>query len=172
MKLRTPLAIAVVTVTGLMVGVASPVSADDTSTTFELTGGTLALTVAGTAPLTNAAAGTTDISGNLGTVSVNDGRGGTVNWNVSAASTGFTGAKVGGSSSTAVSYTGGAVTSTGTITVAAGTATTLTGTAVSVVAPTSLSGNNTASWGPLLNVTMPAGALADTYTGVVTTSIL
>ena len=86
------------------------------------------------------------------------------------ASTAFTG--VLGSSSTAVSYTGGTVLETGTITVADGTATTLTGTAASVVAPSSLSGNNTASWTPQLNVTMPAGALVDDYSGTVTTSIL
>lgn len=144
--------------------------ADDTATTFSLTGGSLTLSVQGTATLTDAATGTTAITGSLGAVSVTDERGGTANWNVSGASTAFTG--VGGSSSTAVSYTGGAVTETGTITVADGTATALTGVAASVVAPTSLSGNNTAGWSPTLNVTMPAGALADSYSGTVTTSIL
>ncbi len=44
-------------------------------------------------------------------------------------------------------------------------------TAVSVMAPTAVSGNNTASWTPTLNVTMPAGALADDYSGTVTTSV-
>src|SRR5690606_984509 len=107
-----------------------------------------------------------------GAVSVTDERGGTANWNVSGASTVFTGAIVGGSSSTSVSYTAGAVATTGTITVADGAETTLTDVADSVVAPTALSGNNTASWTPTLNVTMPAGALADAYSGTVTTSIL
>jgi hypothetical protein len=41
-----------------------------------------------------------------------------------------------------------------------------------VVAPSSVSGNNTASWNPALAVTMPAGSLADDYSGTVTTSIL
>jgi hypothetical protein len=170
MKLRTPLAIATIAVTGLMVGIASPASADDTGTTFTLTGGTLTLTVAATATLANADSGTTNISGSLGAVSVTDERGGTANWNVSAASTAFTG--VLGSSSTAVSYTGGVVAETGTITVADGGATALTAVAASVVAPSALSGNNTASWSPTLAVTMPAGALADDYSGTVTTSIL
>lgn len=146
--------------------------ADDTATTFSLTGGGLTLAVQPTATLTDAASGATAITGNLGAVSVTDARGGTANWNASGASTAFTGATVGGSSSTAVSYTGGVVTESGTITVADGAATTLTGTATSVVAPTSLSGNNSASWAPVLNVTMPAGALADSYSGTVTTSVL
>jgi hypothetical protein len=171
MKMRKPIIVAA-TVIALVTGVALPASAADTATTFTLTGGTLALSVQGTAALTNGTSGTTAISGSLGAVSVTDDRGGTVNWNVSGASTAFTGAKAGGSSSTAVSYTGGVVTETGTITVADGTAKTLTATAVSVVAPTAVSGNNTASWSPTLGVTMPAGALADTYSGTVTTSIL
>lgn len=170
MKLRTPLVVAAVA--AALVATALPASADDTATTFSLTGGTLALSVGASATLTDAATGTTAISGSLGNVSVTDNRGGVAEWNVSAASTAFTGAIVGGSSSTAVSYTGGAVTETGTITVADGVATTLTTTAASVVAPTSLSGNNTAAWVPTLAVTMPAGALADSYSGTVTTSIL
>jgi hypothetical protein len=144
--------------------------AADTDTTFTLTGGELTLSVQPTAALTNAVSGTTSVTGNLGAVSVTDARGGTEAWTASGASTAFTG--VGGSSSTAVSYTGGTVTETGTITVADGTATTLTGVATSVVAPTSLSGNNTAGWSPTLGVTMPAGALADDYSGTVTTSVL
>lgn len=146
--------------------------ADDTATTFSLTGGSLTLAVQGTATLTNATTGTTAITGNLGAVSVTDERGGTANWVASGASTAFTGALVGGSSSTAVRYTGGTVTETGTITVADGAETALTGVAASVVAPSSLSGNNTAAWSPTLDVTMPAGALADSYSGTVTTSVL
>ena len=173
MKLRAPLAIAAVTVTGLIVGIASPAAAadSDTNTTFALTGGDLTLAVQATATLTDSTSGTTAITGNLGLVSVTDERGGTAAWNVSAASTGFTGIG-GGSTSSAVSYTAGVVTESGTITVADGTATTISDVAVSVVSPTSLSGNNTASWTPVLDVTMPAGALTDDYSGVVTTSIL
>lgn len=171
MNIRTPLVLGTVA-SAVLLASALPASAETTATTFELTGGTLALSVQGTAALTNGASGSTNITGSLGAVSVNDARGGTANWNVSGASTAFTGAKVGGSSSTAVSYTGGVVTETGTITVADGTAKTLTSTPVSVVAPTALSGNNTASWTPSLAVSMPANALADNYSGTVTTSIL
>ncbi len=172
MNLRKPLVLAAVA-GALVAGTALPASAattGDTTTTFELTAGSLALTVAGTANLGPDTSGTTAISGSLGAVSVTDNRGGTANWNVSGASTAFTGPL--GSSSDAVSYTGGGVTTTGTIVVAPGTATTMSTAPASVVAPTSLSGNNTASWTPQLAVTMPAGALADNYSGTVTTSIL
>lgn len=168
MQLRKPLVI-VALATAVLAGMALPASADDTDTTFTLTGGSLTLSVQATATLTDAATGSTSISGNLGAVAVTDDRGGTAEWDVSAASTAFTGAL--GSSSTGVTYTGGTVTETGTITVADGLATAI-DTQASVVAPTSLSGNNTASWNPSLNVTMPAGALADDYSGTVTTSIL
>ncbi len=168
MQLRKPLVI-VALATAVLAGMALPASADDTDTTFTLTGGNLTLSVQATATLTDAATGSTSVSGNLGAVAVTDDRGGTAEWDVSAASTAFTGAL--GSSSTGVTYTGGTVTETGTITVADGAATAI-DTQASVVAPTSLSGNNTASWNPSLNVTMPAGALADDYSGTVTTSIL
>lgn len=79
--------------------------------------------------------------------------------------------RVKGSSLTAVAYTGGVVAETGIITVADGVSTPLTATPASVVAPMSLSGNNAAAWTPNLAVTMPAGALADDYSGTVTTSV-
>lgn len=169
MKLRASLILGTATA-GLLVVTAGPAMAADTATTFELTGGGLALSAPATAPLTNAPAGTLTITGSLGEAAVTDSRGGTVAWTASAASTAFTG--VLGSSSTAVSYTAGVVAETGTITVADGIATTLTATPASVVAPTTLSGNNTASWTSTLAVTMPAGALADDYSGTVTTSVL
>lgn len=172
MNLRKPLILGTAAF-ALVVGSALPASAADTVTTFALTGGSLAVSVQATAALTNEATSVAanDITGSLGAVSVTDDRGGTVIWNATGASTAFKGALTGGSSSTAVTYTAGVVTETGTITVADGTVKTLTATAVSVVAPTSLSGNNTASWNPTLVVSMPAGALKDTYSGTVTTSV-
>jgi hypothetical protein len=169
MRFARPLVLAVVAA-GMVTAAALPASAA-TSTTFSLTSGSLSVTAPTTAALNNAASGTTTISGSLGSMSVNDARGGTAGWTVSAISTTFTGALVSPSVSTAVSYTGGAATTTGTVTVATGTATTLTATAASVMAGSAVSGNNTAAWTPTLNVTMPASAKADTYTGTVTTSI-
>lgn len=171
MKLPIPLAIAALTVTGLIVGPASPASAA-TNTTFSLTSGALSVTVGGTAALTNAptSVAAQTISGNLGTVTVDDARGGTAGWTASAISSAFTG--TGLSLSTAVNYTGGVVTKTGTSTVADGTQKALGPIiATAVVTATGVSGNNTATWNPLLAVTMPAGALAGNYFGTVTTSI-
>ena len=168
MKLRTPLAIVALSA-AVLAGMALPAAADDTDTTFTLTGGDMTLSVQPTAALTDVATGSTAVSGNLGTVAVTDERGGTVTWSVAAVSTTFTGVR--GSTSTAVTYTGGTVAETGTITVADGALTSIDAQAP-VVAPTSLSGNNTASWSPTLVVTMPAGALADDYSGTVTTSAL
>lgn len=180
MNLRKPLILAASAAT-LLAATALPASAAagdpiDTATTFTIAGGALEFTTPTTADLGTAfTTGTLTITGPLGAVSVTDERGGVQEWIVSAASTSFIGSQT--SESTAVSYAGGVVTETGTITVANGVATALTVTdgvpdSASVVAPSFLSGNNTASWNPLLSVTMPANALADAYAGTVTTSIL
>ena len=171
MKLRMPLVLGAA-VAGLVLSTAGPASAapTDTTTTFALTGGTLAFSVQPTAVLTNAPTGNTTITGPLGAVSVTDERGGVAAWKASASSTAFTGPS--GSASTGVSYAAGVVTTTGTIAVADGGATALSAIAADVVIPGSVSGNNTASWTPTLDVSMPASALADTYTGTVTTSVV
>lgn len=169
MTLRRNLLIAALTISGMAAGFAGTANADDTDVTFTLDGGSLTFSVQAAATLTDADTGTLAISGQLGAVAVSDLRGGTAEWNVTVASSAFTG--VLGSSSTSVSYTAGVVAETGTITVADGSAVVVNSPA-SVVQPSALSGNNTAAWTPTLDVTMPAGALADDYTGTVTTSIL
>ncbi|MCD9625140.1 hypothetical protein [Rhabdothermincola salaria] len=157
--------------TALVLGVAVPASADDTTTTFSLTGGSLTLSVAASAALTNQASGVAanTITGTLGEVLVTDARGGTAGWVTSAASTTFTG--TGLSVSTGVAYTNATVTTTGTSTVAPAD-----GQSITAVAPvataTAVSGNNTAAWNPTLDVSMPAGALAGDYSGTVTTSLV
>jgi hypothetical protein len=175
MNFRKPLIVAA-TATAIVVGSALPASAApgdpvDTAATFTLEGGDLLLSAPAGADLGPDASGTTAITGTLGATTVTDARGGVAEWSVSAASTTFVG-DVGGSTSTAVVYTAGTVAESGTITVADGTAADLTAGAQPVVTPTSLSGNNTASWTAGLAVTMPADALADDYAGTVTTSIL
>lgn len=171
MNLRKHLTIIAAAATAVLAGTALPASAAPTATTFALTGGALTLSVQPSAALTNAATSVdaSTITGLLGLTSVNDERGGTASWNVSVISTAFTGPL--GSSSSAVSYTGGVVAETGTITVADGIATGLSAAAAPVISPSAVSGNNTAAWDPSLSVTMPAGALADSYSGTVTTSI-
>ena len=170
MNLHKPLVL--VAVAGVLVAASAlPASADDTVTTFTLTGAGLTLSVVGTASLTGQASGVSanTITGTLGAVSVTDARGGTAGWVASAASTTFTG--TGLSVSNGVAYTNGTVTETGTNTVAA-----VSGLSITTVKPvataTEVSGNNTASWNPTLDVSMPAGALAGVYTGTVTTSLV
>ena len=159
------------TVAALVGGMALPASAADTATTFSLTGGVLTLSVGATAALTNEASGVDAnvITGSLGAVSVTDARGGTTGWVTSAASTTFTGTDL--SVSAGVAYTNGTVTETGISDVAAVTAASIVS-VIPVATATAVSGNNTASWDPTLDVSMPAGALAGDYAGTVTTSLV
>jgi hypothetical protein len=177
MNNRKSLLIAALTITGLVGAFGAPASAEttgtpaDTSTTFSLTGGDLTLSVVASATLTDEASvvAANVITGTLGAVSVTDARGGTTGWVASAASSTFTGSGL--SVSDGVTYTNGTVTETGTNTVAA-----VTGLSITSVQPvataTAVSGYNTASWNPTLNVSMPAGALTGAYTGTVTTSLV
>jgi hypothetical protein len=171
MQLRKPLFV-LATAATFVVAAALPASALDTATTFSLTGGDLTLSVGATATLTDeaSAVAANTITGTLGTVAVTDERGGIEGWVASAASTTFTGSGL--SVSDGVAYTNGAVTETGTNSVAAADAASLTTTATPVATATLVSGNNTASWNPTLDVSMPAGALAGDYSGTVTTSLL
>jgi hypothetical protein len=157
----------------LALGLASPaLGADgDTVTTFALAGGALSVSVQPTATLTAGDSGDTTVTGSLGTVVVSDLRGGTDVWSASATSTTFTDS-TGTTASTAVSYSTGAIDSTGNIDIASGSPTVLTGAPVEVAAPTSVVGNNTASWNPTLTVTLPSDSVAGDYTGTIHTSVL
>jgi hypothetical protein len=171
MNLRLQLALGAAAAIALVSGVAIPASAD-THTTFTLTGGgSLAVSDQATATLTDAQHGAPVISGQLGSFTVTDSRGGVAGWTVSAASTAFSGS-LGGASSTGVDYTGGVVDSTGTSTVANGATTALGVTPVGVLGASGVSGDNTATWNPTIDVAMPASALADDYSGTLTTSVL
>jgi hypothetical protein len=57
------------------------------------------------------------------------------------------------------------------VTLAYGTAVDISG-ASAVVTATAVSGNNSATWTPTLDVTMPSTARAGAYSGTVTTSIM
>jgi hypothetical protein len=175
MQLRKPLALCAI-VASLVGGTALTASAaqtGDTLTTFDIQGGALSLTVEPGADLgVDYVAHETDVTGQLGAVTVTDLRNGVVAWDASATSSAFEGDL--GSASTSIVYTAGVVTEggTGTIVVADGSATLdITDTILPVVAPSVVSGDNSATWNPTLDVTMPASALADTYTGIVTTSV-
>jgi hypothetical protein len=152
------------------VGSASAADTGDTTATFTLAGGSLDVTPAAGAALTNGAPGAGSVSGSLGAVGVSDTSGSTVGWVLSAGSSTFVGDA--GSVSTGVSYNSGAATaSTGTVTPTTAGATSITAVAP-VAAGTLANGNNTASYTPTLTVDLPASALAGDYEGTVTTSVL
>ena len=158
---------------GLAFGMAMPAFADGpTATTFTMAAGTLAVAVQPTAGLTGALTGVTSITGNLGNVTVTDGRGGVVAWNLTAGSSTFLSTPVDvPSTSTDVTYATGTVVVTGQVTAPAFSAASIMTPAV-VIASAAVSGNNTASFDPTLVVTLPSRALAGAYAGTVTTSVL
>ena len=154
----------------LPAGAAMAADTGDTVATFTLEGGSLDITVAADAALTNGAPGAASVTGSLGAVGVSDTRGSTLGWIVSAASSTFVDGA--GSVSTGVSYDSGAATATtGTVTATTEGATDITEVA-QVAAGTLASGNNTASYTPTLTVGLAASALAGDYEGTVTTSVL
>jgi hypothetical protein len=163
-----------VAVTGamLLLSPAGSAMADDTGgtdATFTLDGGSLDVTPAADAALTDGAPGAASVSGSLGAVGVSDTRGSTGGWVMSAGSSTFVDGA--GSVSSGVSYNSGAATaSTGTVTPTSAGATSITAVAP-VAAGTLASGNNTASYTPTLTVALPASALAGDYEGTVTTSV-
>jgi hypothetical protein len=95
-------------------------------------------------------------------------------WTATVSSSDFT---TGGASSAEtipagdVTYDPGTVSTTGTITATPTAPILLAGTVQTAVAATGIVGNNTASWDPALSVAIPAGAVAGTYSGVVTQSV-
>ena len=162
-------------------GIASAATAGATTTTFTLTGGSISITVPGTTvdlSSVSVAAGT--LSGQLGTVTVNDGRG-LLNgsWTSMVSSSqlttrGQTAAQT--INATGVSYWSGAATATSGVGALVGSQLTP-GAAVAINAAQtaftggSLIGNNSASWNPTLIVTMPSAAIGGTYTGTVTHTV-
>lgn len=148
---------------------ASAAQSGDTVTTFALQGGTIDIVVQATAAITGGNSGATSASGQLGAVTVTDGRGVVGGWTASGASTTFSNAST---TSTAVAYNSGTVSTTGTVTATGSGTVALTGTAAPVVVGTLVTGNNTATWNPTLTVTLPATSTAGSYTGTVTTSVV
>ena len=170
---RTSLLLASAVIATATLATALPASAattGTTTTTFVLNGGALNLTVAPNVSIGTAFAGSSSVSGSLGTVSVADLRGGLVGWTASASSTTFT-TPAGDTPSSSVTYVPGLATNTGIAVVLPVLTATLTGTPTAVMSSTGVIGTNTASWTPTLTVALPGNALAGTYTGTVTTSV-
>jgi hypothetical protein len=168
-------ALAVIGTATLAAGLtASPAGAADTATTFELTAGGLAISAPKTADLGEAAVGSAAVSGKLGPVTVTDDRGALVAaWTATVTSTDFTtGAATPAETvpKTNLLYTPGLPTDSnptvGAFVPAAGAL----GLPLPVYVATT-TGNNFATWNPTVRITLPAQAVAGTYTGTITHSV-
>ncbi len=152
------------------------------SVTFSLTAGSLSITEPGTATLTpGALSGVlgSSFTGQLGSTTVTDQRGGVAGWATTIAQTtafsnGTTTIPVG---NTKAYVTGLIVPTSGVATVTSGlyvsqaTGLTLSGTGQTFVSATAVLGNNTTSFNPTIAVTVPSDATAGNYSGVITQTV-
>ena len=163
----------------LLLSVALPTSADaapgGTSATVTIVGGTLSISVPPDAgnlgTRTNTVAGGT-ISGSLGQVQVNDARSAAAGsgWVMSVISTAFTPSAGPTIAASAVGYAAGPITKVGTATFTANDPTNLTGVSAAVTA-TGITGDNSATWNPTINVAVPGGMAAGVYSATITHSV-
>ena len=159
----------------LMLGLAGPASAAETSATVTVTGGALSITV----PVSAGNLGTREntvsggtISGKLGEVQVSDARAAAAGsgWVATVISTAFTPPEGPTIGAAAVGYTAGAITKVGTATFTANNPTNLTG-VVAAVTATGITGDNSATWDPTINVFVAGGMAAGVYSGTITQSV-
>ena len=160
----------------LSLGVALPASADTTTASVTVTGGTLTISAPAAAgslgSLANSVSGGT-ISGTLGQVQVNDARSAAAGsgWVASVISTAFTPSAGPTIAASFVSYTAGTITKVGTATYTANNPGNLTGVSAAVTA-TGITGDNSATWTPTINVAVPGGTVATTYSAIITHSVV
>jgi hypothetical protein len=162
-----------------VLGLAVPASASPpgaTGATITITGGTLAISVPTAAVDLGTRADTVDggvISGQLGTVQVTDARGAAAGsgWVASVISTAFTPSAGPAIAASDVSYTAGAITKEGTATYTSDDPADLTGVTAAVTA-TGITGDNSATWDPTINVAVPGGMAAGVYSATITHSVV
>ena len=165
MRTITRTAFAIAGAVALVGGASMSASAADTTATVEVTAGGLTISAPATVALSNAAPGTTATAA-FGATTVSDLTADADGWVAAVTVSDFVGADAANVIPAArFSYTAAAPTTTGTSTVATDDDTdTMTATAVV--------GNNTATWGSTIGLTIPADALADIYTATITSSVL
>ena len=152
----------------------------DTTTTFTLTAGVLAITAPASSSLGSAATGAATTSAQLGAVQVSDGRGALLGaWTGSVSSSDFL---TGGNTANEtiakanVDYWSGPTTaSSGVGVFTPGQLTALLkatlSTSRTAFAAASVVGNNSVTWNPTVIVNIPAAAVAGAYSGTITHSI-
>ena len=113
------------------------------------------------------------ISGPLGQVQVSDARSAAAgsSWTASVISSAFTPPAGPAIAASAVGYTVGSITQVGTATYTANNPADLTGVSPAVTA-TGITGDNSATWNPTINVAVPGGMAAGTYSATITHSLL
>ncbi|MET8039660.1 hypothetical protein ABZU25_02200 [Micromonospora sp. NPDC005215] len=166
---------------GFLAAPASAAPTDTTTVTFEVEAGTLDIDAPATADLGSGAPGST-ITGQLGSVTVNDSRGAAdASWVASVTATVF---QTGGGTPaetvlpSEIDYWSGpatATTGTGTFTPgqvnAAAAAPLDSATPLTAFTHSGGTGGNTATWNPTLIVNVPLDSIAGVYTGTVTHSV-
>jgi hypothetical protein len=160
----------------LTVATVTPAAAANTPVAVTITGGGLSISV----PTSSVSLGTHvntvsagTISGSLGEVQVLDARSAAAGsgWVASVISTALTpssGPTIGAAN---IGYVVGTITKVGTATYTANDPAALTGNVPAVTA-TGITGDNSATWNPTINVTVPGGMAANTYTGSITHSVV
>jgi hypothetical protein len=155
---------------------ALPASAEPTTATVTVEGGALTITVptngGNLGTRANTVAGGT-ISGPLGQVQVNDARSAAAGsgWVTSVISTAFTPPSGPAIAASAVGYTAGTIAKVGTATYTANDPPNLTGVAPAITA-TGITGDNSATWNPTINVAVPGGTAAGVYSATITHSVV
>jgi hypothetical protein len=151
-----------------------PASAADTPVTVQVSSGTLDISVP-TGPVNLGTVGVSgspqSVSSQLGNVTVTDGRGGTAGWTTTVSAVDFTGPQsISVSAAGSSSYTTPSASVSGTATVTASDLNPLYPPGPVQVA-TGVSGINSATWNPTIHLTIPANALAGTYSSTITHSV-
>jgi hypothetical protein len=160
----------------LTLGIALPASAAPTTASITVETGFLGITVPAAAgnlgTRTNTVGGGT-ISGLLGEVVVSDARSAAAGagWVASVISTTFAPTAGTAIAASAVSYTAGTITKVGTATYTANDPGDLTGASPAVTA-TGITGDNSATWTPMIHVAVPGGAAALVYFATITHSVV
>jgi hypothetical protein len=160
----------------LSLGIALPASADTTTASVTVTGGTLTISAPAAAgslgSIANSVSGGT-INGSLGQVQVNDARSAAAGsgWVASVISTAFTPSAGPTIAASQVSYSAGTIVKTGTATYTANDPTNLTGVSAAVTA-TGITGDNSATWNPTIHVAVAGGTIATTYSAIITHSVV
>ena len=149
-------------------------TASSTPVTVEVGGGDLGISAPAQSVNLGSVTATTSaqtVTSKLGAVTVTDSRAGTGGWVATAEASDFTGPQtISTSTPGLVTYTPGAATVSGTANVAATDEDHLYP-ADPVQTATGVNGANTAAWNPTIAVTIPAGALAGTYSTTITHSV-